>query len=1103
MVSASEPAAVGVEEAIRAADPAVLVVEPRLLRRIIRQRHRLGRLGLQVPHDRCLALSRAELHAAAGGDRLGAGAHDLPDPVVLLPRPSVDPTDPAAVARALTALWRALFHSRVHLAFERRLADGALTDAAIRGRIHHIGQTEFDEIRLVLRQDNLLLPPYGDRGTFVEFAALFLELRHFDERALTRTFPTLVDHLAAVDAVLAADVDAAALLAATRPVGAARDPAVAAPARHPRAADAPAATADADHAAEVGNLVRAAILTLGAARRSTPAARATARLQIMALSERLADTILGAEAGPDGSRAAWLVAATDTLVDLADVAAGRGGPRVTVEARLLHDLQKACTEHDVRTVDAVGWALSLGRRAVVRSLPALRAVRIARHLRAAENKLARVHLPEADRRRVAELVHTLRHRADTNVRAALGPRIQDVLDRVGFVPTNVPEEVARRKLISELLDVVVERGTFGLSQLRDAVSRNNLKLPRLKLGELLVGDQLLKADRLLADALDGVYRRGEIYLRFLQKVSSVAFGTWLGRMATLYAVLPLGASFVLLEGLQHIVGPLLRRLHGHRVHLLTRPSFAVTAVAIFLLIHSPACRRGAHAGWRGVRFVLKLLCYDLPRWLFTRPLLRRLRESRPARLLWRYVLKPGVVALPALWLAPRLHLGRRGALVAAGALFLALDVALNSRLGRAVEEAVGDATVRAVHQVRARILPGLLALILGAFRGLVDGLERALYAVDEWLRFRQGESLLAQLGKGLFGVVWFFATYLIRIYVNLLIEPQINPIKHFPVVTVSHKIILPMSPTLLAVFRAPLMPLGPVIANGVGATTVVLLPGVFGFLVWEFKENWKLYRGDRAAALKPVRVGHHGEAMGALLRPGFHSGTVPKLYAKLRRATWRGDASVGKHQEAVHHTAEAVKQFVEREWVGLMKTTRRWAGGPVSVGGVELGSNRVRVELRAPAVAGASAWLVFEEQSGWILASLAPTPSWIDALDDAGRAVLTRALGGLYAMAGVQLVREQIEAELGAETPYDIADEGLVVWPGQGYGTEVVYDLRRAGTLRPAVRGEEPAQPPPALDGARLRFADHPLPWHAWVATWAEDAADGRGGDGPLLRGRR
>ena len=35
------------------------------------------------------------------------------------------------------------------------------------------------------------------------------------------------------------------------------------------------------------------------------------------------------------------------------------------------------------------------------------------------------------------------------------------------------------------------------------------------------------------------------------------------------------------------------------------------------------------------------------------------------------------------------------------------------------------------------------------------------------------------------GLVWFFAAYVIRLYTNLLIEPQVNPIKHFPVVTVA------------------------------------------------------------------------------------------------------------------------------------------------------------------------------------------------------------------------------------------------------------------------------------------------------------------------------
>jgi hypothetical protein len=1088
-----------VEQAVRAVEPGALLVEPRLLRRVIKQHHRLVGLGAAVPHDRCLALGREELLAIVGPERLGPAARDLPETAVLLQRPHLDAEEDAP-ARALSALWRVLFHSRVHVELQRRLKDGTLTDAALRKRVHRIGQTEFDEIRLVLRQDNHLLPPYGDRTTYVEFAALYLELRLFDPRTLAKFFPTL-DDLEQVDAVLAQDLDAQALLAATRPAGAELPAPQAAPERlavhgswwEPGPSLAPADGAAAAQAEQVGNLVRAAILTLAQERRAAPAARDAARVQIAALAARLAETIGLPAPGAAETRAEWVERATAALVDLADAAAGRGGPRHTVEARLLHDLQKACTEDEIRTVDVVGWALSFGRRKVVRSLPALRVVRIARHLRAAELKLARIHLPEPERRALAAVVHDARFRADVKVRASLAPRLEEVLDQVGLAPRNVPERVARRKIMSELLDQVVERGTFGIGHLRDAISRNALKLPDLSLLDLARGDQLLRADRRLTAALDGVYRGGTVYMRFLQRVSSLLFGTWLGRQLTLYFILPLGAAFLILEGLNHVVGPLVKWITGHKLHLLTQWSFAATAVALFLLLHSPWFRRGALWGLRALRWVLATVFWRAPRWLFTRPVVLWIVRSRPFHLLLDYVLKPAVLVAPfwLLWWAVHLDHQLSVALVLEGTLFFVVALLFNSRYGRLIEEAVADAAQRTVHHVRARILPGLFQLIVNVFRSLLDGLERVLYAVDEWLRFRRGESVVGQIGKGLFGIVWFFVTYVVRIYVNLLIEPQINPIKHFPVVTVSHKIILPMTPTFVAIFRVPFMPLGPVIANTIGAVTTVLLPGVFGFLVWEFKENWKLYRGEGDRPLAVARVGHHGETMGALLRPGFHSGTVPKLYTKLRRATWRGDSTVGKHQEAVHHTAEAVKKFVEREWVGLMMETPRWGRArPVSVGQVELGSNRIRVELRAPSVAPQSAWLVLEEQSGWILASLERDagPSWLEALDAAGRRVVEVALCGLYAMAGVQLVREQIEQELGRDTPYDIADEGLVVWPGARYETEAVYDLRTVGgELRPTVRGTAPEALPPELAARQIRFCDHPMRWSTWVTAWREE----------------
>src|SRR5262249_35470660 len=141
------------------------------------------------------------------------------------------------------------------------------------------------------------------------------------------------------------------------------------------------------------------------------------------------------------------------------------------------------------------------------------------------------------------------------------------------------------------------------------------------------GDPLIKANRDLAIALDGVYHRGEIYLRWLQRLSSLAFGTRVGRILTLYLVLPLGGAYLVLEGLQHIlvdplywlfgpprvplpvrvtgafglaypVGPAplaaaaeLAGLHQHRLHLLHGWSLLLLAVFLLGVLYWPAFRR--------------------------------------------------------------------------------------------------------------------------------------------------------------------------------------------------------------------------------------------------------------------------------------------------------------------------------------------------------------------------------------------------------------------------------------------------------------------------------------------------------------------------------
>src|SRR6185295_12705301 len=152
--------------------------------------------------------------------------------------------------------------------------------------------------------------------------------------------------------------------------------------------------------------------------------------------------------------AAWATA----LLPVAALAAGQRVLRFTSSARLLHDLQSACVvaEREGKEVSLATWVISLGKRALVRALPLTREIRVAKHLHAAGRKLPGcAPLPPADHQRLAATVRELIARGDASVRGALRPKLSAALAQVGLVPANLPERVAEKKLIDELLDRAV------------------------------------------------------------------------------------------------------------------------------------------------------------------------------------------------------------------------------------------------------------------------------------------------------------------------------------------------------------------------------------------------------------------------------------------------------------------------------------------------------------------------------------------------------------------------------------------------------------------------------------------------------------------------
>src|SRR5262249_478594 len=147
------------------------------------------------------------------------------------------------------------------------------------------------------------------------------------------------------------------------------------------------------------------------------------------------------------------------------------------------------------------------------------------------------------------------------------------------------------------------------------------------------GDELLRADRALSEALDSVYRRGEIYLRGLQKVSSLAFGTAVGRLLVMWLLLPLIGSFVVLEGVSHLVHPIAHKFFHARVHLLTPYSFVGLALVIVALLHSELARKVGLGIAHAIGGTLHFVFFGAWAWLFTRPAIIAFVTSRPMRAL--------------------------------------------------------------------------------------------------------------------------------------------------------------------------------------------------------------------------------------------------------------------------------------------------------------------------------------------------------------------------------------------------------------------------------------------------------------------------------------
>src|SRR5262249_17589950 len=162
--------------------------------------------GWRVPHRKTFVIERAELLSIVDRTELDARDGELPETVILIARPSAESLEGMTSEQVLTKYWRLLFPARVHMAPDAPVAPDRLPAADVRDRIRQIGACEFEEVRQVLRTEDLLLPPKSDLSVYCEFVAVYLELRSFAPSLVGSYFPSLGD-LLYLDELVRRDVD--------------------------------------------------------------------------------------------------------------------------------------------------------------------------------------------------------------------------------------------------------------------------------------------------------------------------------------------------------------------------------------------------------------------------------------------------------------------------------------------------------------------------------------------------------------------------------------------------------------------------------------------------------------------------------------------------------------------------------------------------------------------------------------------------------------------------------------------------------------------------------------------------------------------------------
>lgn len=622
------------------------------------------------------------------------------------------------------------------------------------------------------------------------------------------------------------------------------------------------------------------------------------------------------------------------------LAAADVGQFSSLASRLLDDLQRIAYEGraDYYRLQPLTWLRSGGRRPLRLGMPLQGILKALRSLNQAQLRLQHLPWSEAEVAYFSTPLHALRQQIRQRLRPLLWAQLGKLLDRVGLQAADHQQRIARNLLQQELCDTIQQRCQLRCTDVRDALARNALRLPDWTWRNLWYGDRLARFNRAARRALPGVYQPGEFYLHGLQQVSAPLFGSRLGRGMTRWLLLPFGLAFISLEALNYLL-----TLAGGRLHMVSAPAVIGTGSALMLALHTRLGRATVTALWRGIKAAVATIPRTWQRLRRWRGTLRWLQLGM-VRSCSRYALEPlligMVLALPLLLLGRQLLPEVVGLPVFLGILgFIGGSILRNSRAGREVLDSVITRLGNAWQQLHHTLALGVVRWVLDGFEALMHRVEQGLHRVDEMFSHQYSERRGVTVLKALLHPLWSALSYLIHFYATVLIEPQINPVKHFPVVTVAHKLLLPFLPQLsaaLLLFFQALLP--QIISLPLVTITVLLLPGLFGFLAWELRANWQLYAANHPETVQPAQFGPAGETLHSLLCPGFHRGALPKAFAALRSVIVSESVTQESIPQALRQAETRLQQilrtvhsFVERELVFALVDRSKELGKEASV----------------------------------------------------------------------------------------------------------------------------------------------------------------------------